>query len=567
MPATEHIRTKLSALPHKPGIYLMKDRFGTVIYVGKARDLRKRVSQYFHPSRRMGWDLKFNALVDAVHDFDVHIVKSEPEAYLLEGKLIKEFHPRYNISFRDDKRFLLLKVNLNDPIPNFVFTRLRKDDGARYFGPFASSSALRNTLALVRRQFNLRGCRPFTPGETDYRHCLYAHLKYCTAPCIGNVTREQYLQQVLAACDFLEGHCQEMKAQLDLEMRKAAAAQDFEKAADLRDLLHDLEETTKKERKFERVPYSLPVAIEPEKDLTELATVLGLPTPPQRIEGFDISNISGTFAVASLVSFRNGRPDRANYRRFKIKTVEGQDDFASMAEVVRRRYTRLLHESKVQGLKSEVGLKVEGRESRADGGEAIPQELQKLVDETSARVRRKSRVAAAPAPGLESRLQAVAERLKPGHPTANLPDLILIDGGKGQLSAACAELAKLGLGEIPVIGLAKEFEEIFRPGEGEPLRLGLDHPAVKLLQRVRDESHRVANSYNAQLRIKRISESVLDEFPGIGQQRKAALLKKFGSVQRLRLATVEKIAEVPGFGGKAAAELKAFLEARPGPAS
>ena len=163
---SETIRNKLGELPHKPGVYLMKDRFGTVIYVGKARDLRKRVSQYFHPSRRMGWDLKLNALVEAIHDLDVHVVRSEAEALLLEGKLIKEFQPRYNISFRDDKRFLLLKINLNDPIPNFTLTRFKKDDGARYFGPFASSGALRRTLALVRRQFNLRGCRVFTPGES-----------------------------------------------------------------------------------------------------------------------------------------------------------------------------------------------------------------------------------------------------------------------------------------------------------------------------------------------------------------------------------------------------------------
>ena len=323
MPATEAIRKKVSTLPHKPGIYLMKDRFGTVIYVGKARDLRKRVSQYFHPSRRLGWDLKFNALVEAIHDFDVHVVRSEPEAFLLEGKLIKEFHPRYNISFRDDKRFLMLKVNLNDPIPNFAFTRFRKDDGARYFGPFSNSGALRNTLALVRRQFNLRGCRAFTPGESDYKHCLYAHLKYCTAPCIGNVTRKQYLEQVRAACDFLAGQCLEMKEQLEAEMKKAALKQDFEKAAGLRDLIRDLKETTKRERKFERVPYTLPLSINPGNDLDELAKVLDLPAPPQRIEGFDISNISGTFAVASLVSFKHGRPDRANYRRFKIKTVEG----------------------------------------------------------------------------------------------------------------------------------------------------------------------------------------------------------------------------------------------------
>jgi excinuclease ABC subunit C len=514
VPATEAIRKKLGELPHKPGIYLMKDRFGTVIYVGKARDLRKRVSQYFHPSRRLGWDLKFNALVEAIHDFDIHVVRSEPEAFLLEGKLIKEFHPRYNISFRDDKRFLMLKVNLNDPIPNFAFTRLKKDDGARYFGPFSNSGALRNTLALVRRQFNLRGCRVFTPGAADYKHCLYAHLKYCTAPCIGNVTREQYLEQVNAACDFIAGQCQEMKGRLEAEMRKAAAAQDYEKAAGLRDLIADLNETTRKERKFERVPYTLPLAIDPQRDLTELAKALGLREPPQRIEGFDISNISGTFAVASLVSFKHGWPDRVNYRRFKIKTVEGQDDFASVAEVVFRRYSRLKKEMEDRRLEM-------GKTTRNKPPTSISQ-----------------------------------------RPSPNFPDLILIDGGKGQLNAACAELMKLGLEKIPVIGLAKEFEEIYLPGESKPLRLGLEHPAVKLLQRVRDECHRVANSYNAQLRIKRISESVLDEFPGIGEARKQALLRKFGSVQRLRTATLEQITAVPGFGGKAAAELKAFLEAR-----
>jgi excinuclease ABC subunit C len=346
VPVSDHIRKKLGQVPHKPGVYLHKDRFGTVIYVGKARDLRKRVSQYFHPSRRLGWDLKFNALVEAIHDFDIHAVKSEPEALLLESKLIKEFHPRFNVSLRDDKRFLLLKVNLSDPIPNFTFTRLKKDDGARYFGPFVNSTAARNTVALVRKQFNLRGCRVFTPGEADYKHCLYAHLKFCTAPCVGNVTTGQYLEQVRAACDFLEGQCDEMKEQLEVEMRKAAAAHDFEKAADLRDMIKDLARTTKREKAFTRVPYSLPLSINPAQDLVALATVLGLPAPPQRIEGFDISNISGTFKVASLVSFKHGRPDRANYRRFKIKSVAGQDDFASMAEVIRRRYTRVLNESK-----------------------------------------------------------------------------------------------------------------------------------------------------------------------------------------------------------------------------
>src|SRR5438552_794772 len=375
MSVADNNRKELSALPHKPCIYLMRDRFGTAIYVGKARDLRRRVSHYFQPSRRLGWDLKFKALIEAIQDFDCHVVRSEPEALLLESKLIKEFHPRYNVSFRDDKRFLMLKVNLNDPIPRFTLTRLKQDDGARYFGPFPNSSALRSTLALVRRQYHLRGCRPLTPGERDYKHCLYAHLKYCTAPCIGNVTREQYLDQVKAASDFLAGQCAEMQEQLAGEMKKAAAAQDYERAAQLRDLLADLERTTKKVNRFERLPYSLPLALDAEKDLSELAQVLGLPRPPQRIEGFDISNISGTFAVASLVSFRNGRPDRSNYRRFKIKTVEGQDDFASVAEVVRRRYTRVLNESRLQD----------------ERGHPVPQELQKLVDDVSAAARRNGR--------------------------------------------------------------------------------------------------------------------------------------------------------------------------------
>ena len=534
MPETETVRNKLSELPHKPGVYLMKDRFGTVIYVGKARDLRKRVSQYFHPARRLGWDLKLNALIEAVYDVDIHVVRSEPEAILLEGKLIKEFQPRYNISFRDDKRFLLLKVNLNDPIPRFTLTRIKQDDEARYFGPFANSGALRNTLRLVRRQFNLRGCRPLTPTEQDYKHCLYGNLKFCTAPCIGNVPREQYLAQVKAACDFLSGQCEEMEAQLAEEMKQAAAVQDYEKAALLRDALMDLRRTTQKTSKFQRLPYTLPLAIDPEKDLLELARALHLPKPPRRIEGFDISNISGTFAVASMVSFRNGKPDRANYRRFKMKTVAGQNDFACMAETVRRRYARLLSEAREEtNAPADPGKEFSESEDRGFG----VKDSQTGVRATDNAARSKDR-----------------ER--------DLPDLILIDGGKGQLNSACAELTKLGLDQIAIIGLAKEFEEIFRPGEIEPLILSRGSGALKLLQRVRDESHRFANTYNAKLRLRKISESLLDEFPGIGNQRKAALLKRFGSVQRLRLATVEQIAEVCGFGGKAAAELKTFIEAR-----
>jgi excinuclease ABC subunit C len=490
MPKTDHIRGKVSQLPHKPGVYLMRDRLGTVIYVGKARDLRKRVSQYFHPSRRMGWDIKFRALVDSIADFDVHVVRGEPEALLLEGRLIKEYRPRYNVSFRDDKRFLMLKVNLKDPIPRFTLTRLKIDDGARYFGPFPDGGALRRTLNLVRHKFNLRGCRPLTPGEHDHKHCLYAHIKVCTAPCVEKVTHEQYRMQVEIACDFLSGQYKEMIAELEAAMGKASEEFNFERAALLRDQIEDLRGTTRKTTRYRRLPHQLPAGVDPDKDLAELADVLSLPVPPARIEGFDISNISGTFMVASMVVFRNGRPVTADYRRYKMKHVTSQDDFACMAEAVQRRYARVIRE---------------------------------------------------------------------GRP---LPDLILIDGGKGQLNMALAELKKLGLEKIPAIGLAKEFEEIHRPNEKEPLRLDESSGALKLLQRVRDESHRFANSFNAELRIRKISESLLDEFPGIGANRKAALLKHFGSLQRLRQASAKEIAEVPGFGKKGAGALRDFLDAR-----
>ena len=491
MPINDRIRDTLSQLPHKPGVYLMRDRFGTVIYVGKARALRKRVTQYFHPSRRHSWDLKLAALIEAIEDFDVHVVKSEPEALLLEGKLIKEFKPRYNVSFRDDKNFLLIKVNLNDPIPRFALTRVRQQDGAKYYGPFVSSGACRRTITMLRKKFNLRGCRPLKPTERDYKHCLYGHLQHCSAPCVGKVTLDDYRRQVSEACDYLEGQTGEWEKELEAQMRKASEARDFEKAARYRDMISDLREPTRKSRKFTRKPVTLPGAIDSGRDLIALAQSLGLVAPPGRIEGFDISNISGTFMVASMVSFLDGKPDRAQYRRFRIKNVVAQDDFACMAETVRRRYSRLQRESRP------------------------------------------------------------------------MPELILIDGGKGQLGMACRELAKLGLEHVPVIGLAKEFEEFYRPGENAPLRLDLDSGALKLLQRVRDESHRFANTYNAELRLKKISESILDELPGIGGSRKAALLKKFGSVQQLRKASLEDIQQVPGFGKKSAEALKDFLRMRP----
>jgi excinuclease ABC subunit C len=475
---------KVRDLPHKPGVYLFKDRFNRVIYVGKARDLHKRVSQYFHPSRQFRADRKTQALLESIWDMEAHTVKSEPESLLLEGKLIKEYRPRYNISFRDDKKFLLVKVNLNDPFPRFTLTRMKKDDGARYFGPFPHSGSLRKTLSLLRRKFHIRTCRPELPGEVDYRHCLQHIIKNCSAPCVNKITRGGYLAKVNEACDFLDGASGEMLAEFKAEMVAAAARFDFEKAAEIRNLLDDLRRTTKPTKRFAR---QFDTTVKPTEDMIALQEALGLPDSLNIIECFDISNISITHKVASMVCFRGGKPDRENYRRYRIRTVEGQDDFASMAEVVRRRYSRVLNEG----------------------------------------IRR--------------------------------PSLIVVDGGKGQLSSAKRELDAIGLADLPIIGLAKEREEIFRPGQSAPLVIDHSSGAIRLLQRIRDEAHRVANGYHQLLMKQRISESILDECPGVSENRKRLLLRHFSSIEKLRRATVEEICEIEGIGPKLAATLVEFF--------
>ncbi len=471
------VMPKVRELPHKPGVYLFKDRFNRVIYVGKARDLHKRVSQYFHPSGQQRADPKTQALLESIWDLEAHTVKSEPESLLLEGKLIKEYRPRYNISFRDDKHFLLVKVNLNDPFPRFLLTRQRKDDGARYFGPFPHSGSLRKTLSLLRKKFHIRTCRPEVPGENDYRHCLQHIIKNCAAPCVNKITRAGYVAKVKEACDFLDGASGEMLAEFKAEMERAAARLDFERAAEIRNLLSDLKKTTRPTKRFAR---QFVTTVRPTEDMTTLQEALGMAEPPNIIECFDISNISTTYKVASMVCFRGGKPDNSNYRRYRIKSVEGQDDFASMAEVVRRRYSRVLNE----GIRK--------------------------------------------------------------------PSLVVVDGGKGQLSSAKRELDALGLGDLPIIGLAKEREEIFRPGQSEPLVIDHSSGAIRLLQRIRDEAHRWANGYHQILMKQRISESILDDCPGVSENRKKLLLRHFGSIEKLRQATAEEIRAIDGVGPKLA---------------
>jgi excinuclease ABC subunit C len=531
-------KARLGDVPHKPGVYLHRDRFGRVIYVGKARDLRKRLSQYFTPSRPMRADPKVRALIEAIYDFDWHVAGSEPEALLLEGKLIKEYRPRYNVSFRDDKRFLLVKVDLQDEWPRFRLTRVKNpDDGARYFGPFAHSGALRQTLTFMRKRFGVLTFGRGSPTERERKSSTYqVPMK------LAETTPEQYRERVAQACEFMEGQSKELLAGLEDEMKAAAARLDFERAAELRNMLDDLRKTTKPMTRYTttmRHRLKLPGGIDPQADLAGLGEALGLPGPPRRMECFDISNISTTHVVASMVCFLDGRPANHLYRRYRMKTVEGrQDDFASMAEVVRRRYTRALREI------ADCGSRI--AELPANGANSV-------IDYTDSQENPRE---------IAERLQQLDAIRNPQSAIRNLPDLIIVDGGKGQLSSACRELQQLGLSEVPIIGLAKEFEEIYRPGKSLPLRLSADTGALKLLQRIRDDAHRWANGYHQLLMKRRIAESILDDCPGVSEGRKQSLLRQFGSVARIRRATVEAIAKVQGIGPRLAETIAGFLKER-----
>jgi excinuclease ABC subunit C len=463
--------------------------------------------------------LKTRALLEATWDFETHVVRSEAESVLLEGKLIKEYRPRYNISFRDDKRFLLVKVDTTEEWPRFRLTRLKKPDTARYFGPYANAGALRQTLTLLRKKFGVLTFGRGAPSERELKSSTYQ-----VPVRLSEITAEQYRERAALACEFLDGRSREMIDALEGEMQKAAEKMDFEKAAELRNMIDDVRETTRQTRRFTRG--TLPSAIDPSADVQALGDALQLPRLPRVMECFDISNISTTHVVASMVCFRDGVPDKNCYRRYRVRTVEGQDDFASMAEVVRRRYSRIL---------------LEAREANPDAAEFSQEQT---VD------------------GLEriEKQTLNAQRSTLNYVPVRLPDLIIVDGGKGQLSSACRELQQLGLHELPIIGLAKEHEEIYRPGRAMPLQLPPDSGALHLLQRIRDEAHRFANAYHQLLLKKRIDESILDDCPGVSQNRKSLLLRKFGSVNRLRKASVEQIAATEGIGRKLAEEVHRFLQ-------
>lgn len=463
----------------------MKDRFGNVIYVGKAKDLKKRVSTYFQPSRkRMVEQPKVRSMLPLIADLDTIDVKSETEALLLEGKLLKEYKPRYNTEFVDDKRFLLVKVDVLNPIPVFRLTRNRNDHQSQYYGPFVHASMLRTTLSEMRLKFGilLSDARPeeIKPGTyrmyNDVRREIYGHENL--------VTIDQYRMRVEFACRFLEGKSKEWILEVEEEMNKSAAKQEFEKAAELRDIVRSMRRTLEKTKKFVSTAN---LKVSPEGVSERLKEVLDLPTLPKHIECFDISHISGSFVVASMVCFRNGKPSRGDYRRFRIKGFVGNDDFQSMEEVVGRRYQRLFREKRP------------------------------------------------------------------------MPDLIVIDGGKGQVTAALRAFLILDIPPPPLIGLAKKMETIIFADNRSPLNLPHDDEALFLLQRARDEAHRFANSFNADLRSKKIKESILDEVPGLGEVRKKDLMLHFRSLDRLKRASVDDIRQVKGFGASLTSELFAFL--------
>ncbi len=482
------IKEKVRRLTNKPGIYIMRDCLGRIIYVGKAKNLKKRVSSYFHPEKVNQFrELypKIAVMVSLVEDFDIMEVKSEAEAILLESQLIKQWRPKYNTIAKDDKRFLLVRVGIHELLPQFRLTRNRVDSKSIYFGPFINPTELRKTLKEMRIKYGilLGDSHPKKIGENLYR--LYDDVRGEIYAHSNEVTAEEYQERVRQACAFLQGETDEYLKEVEKKMQEASAKRDYEKAGELRDLMFAMKKTLEPHRKYFLKPVIKAYASE--APIIALGKAIQL-NPPKHIECFDISHISGTFVVASMVHFTNGMPDKAQYRRYKIRTFIGNDDYRAMQEVVSRRYLRLQ-------------------------GEGEP-----------------------------------------------LPELIVIDGGKGQVNAALTAFLVNDLKPPVIIGLAKKRETIIFSDGRPDLNLPLENPALHLLQRVRDEAHRFANAFNAELRSKKIRESILDDFTGLGPVRKEALLKYFKTITHLKKASYEELQEVPGIGPKIAKELHEFLQ-------
>ncbi|MBA7559050.1 MAG: excinuclease ABC subunit UvrC [Dehalococcoidia bacterium] len=601
-----YITEQLRGLPPTPGVYLFKDAEGNIIYIGKASSLRHRVSSYFGSGQKL--TPKTRRMVSKVADLEYFVTASEQEALILELNLIKQHRPRYNVRLKDDKTFPYLKIHLSEDWPRVHITRTLKANGGRYFGPFASAKSIRRTLKLLKGIFPFRSCTRQITGS-DPRPCLEYDIGHCLAPCIGKTSRAEYDEVIKQVVLFLEGKQERVVKQLENRMNKAAAATDFEKAARLRDQIQAVEEVVEGQRIAARIrgeqdviafandrdqayvqvffirnskligresfvlqgtryeepsrimasfiqqfyasaPHIPPLLLlqHPVEDkatvegwlqnkrggsvriqvprrgnkkqlvdivaknarqgleqlkikrlaspktlsaaLAEIQKELNLPHPPDRIEGYDISDIQGAAAVGSMVVFDKGKPKSAHYRRFKIKSVSGADDYAMLAEVLKRRFKRA---------------------DAATGTWAL------------------------------------------------MPDLVLIDGGKGQLNAALAAMREMGAGAIPAAGLAKENEELFIPGRAKSIVLPPSSPGLQLLQRLRDEAHRFALGYHHKVRRRESFASALDSVPGIGAKRKKALIRQFGSVKAIRQAPVAELANVSGITKSLAQKIKENL--------
>ncbi|MCM8781603.1 MAG: excinuclease ABC subunit UvrC [Candidatus Omnitrophica bacterium] len=465
------IKKKIKKLPESPGVYIMKSSSGEILYIGKATSIKRRVSNYFKNGSI--FSARLQALVEATADIDYILTANEAEALLLEAALIKSNQPKYNIALRDDKNYPLLKLTVNEKFPRLFITRIKKNDGARYFGPFTEAKLLRKALAFLRHVFPLRTCK--TIPKTV---CLNYYLRQCTAPCINKIDTKGYNEIISQLILFLEGKRSELLNELEEKMVLASNEKRYEEAAGIRDQLKALTSAVLIHKRRQIAS----------SQLEALKEVLHLKKEPRKIEAFDVSNISGKEAVGSMVVFLNGRPYKKGYRRFKIKQVDGIDDYKMLREIVHRRYENLLEEKETP------------------------------------------------------------------------PDMIIIDGGKGHLSSVQDEIEKLGMGDTPIMAIAKEFEHIFILGKQGPLKLPPNSFVLYLIQQIRDEAHRFAIEYHKRLRAKFTSASALDNIRGVGPKRKAALIKHFGSIEGIRRADKAAILEVKGINKRLVRQIKQFVK-------
>ncbi|MGZ4479969.1 MAG: excinuclease ABC subunit UvrC [Nocardioidaceae bacterium] len=621
------------SIPTSPGVYRFRDENRRVVYVGKAKNLRSRLTSYFQDLANL--HPRTATMVTSAASVEWTVVNTEVEALQLEYSWIKEYDPRFNVKYRDDKSYPWLAVTLNEEFPRVMVGRGAKKRGVRYFGPYSHAWAIRETVDLLLRVFPMRSCSNgvFKRSAQIGRPCLLGYIGKCAAPCVGRVSAEEHRAIVDDFCDFMGGQTTAFVKRLEKEMYAASAEMDFERAARLRDDIGALNRATEKQavvlgdgtdadvvafaedplevavqifyvrggrirgqrgwvadkvddadtgglvERFllqlydgelgDAIPREVLVPALPDdtpaleqwlgdlrgarvslrvpqrgdkkalqetvgrnafqalglhktkraSDLTtrnraleEIQVALGLPTAPLRIECYDISNLQGTEVVGSMVVFEDGLARKSEYRRFVVRGVEGQNDVASMHEVITRRFKRLLDERAESGDFSDPA-------DPSDDGEGPM-----LIDPETGRPKK----------------------------FAYAPGLVVVDGGPPQVAAAQRALDELGIDDIPVCGLAKRLEEIWVPGQEDPVILARSSEGLYLLQRVRDEAHRFAITHHRSRRSKSMVESLLDDVPGLGEVRRKSLLKRFGSLKKLRAATVDEIAEVPGIGTRTA---------------